>query len=95
MTQHTCWKEVAMSGRQAKLITPALFRRMLNHVRHNQHPERDRVIILLSVKAGLRAGEIAQLDWSMVLNARGGIGCEFACNIDPLRGVFASNSDPL
>ena len=22
-------------------------------------------------------------------------GCEFACNIDPLRGVFASNSDPL
>ena len=21
--------------------------------------------------------------------------CEFACNIDPLRGVFASNSDPL
>ena len=63
-----------MSGRQAKLITPALLRRMLNHIRHNQHPERDRVIILLSVKAGLRAGEIAQLDWSMVLNARGGIG---------------------
>jgi hypothetical protein len=21
--------------------------------------------------------------------------CEFACNIDPLRGVFASKSDPL
>jgi len=23
------------------------------------------------------------------------LDCEFACNTDPLRGVFASNSDPL
>ena len=63
-----------MSGRQAKLITPVLLRRMFNHVRHSQHPERNRVIILLSLKAGLRAAEIAQLEWSMVLNARGRVG---------------------
>jgi integrase len=62
-----------MPGRQAKLITPALLRRMLTHVRHSQYPARDRVIVLLSVKAGLRACEIAQLDWSMVLDARGRI----------------------
>jgi len=24
-----------------------------------------------------------------------GFGCKIACNIDPLRGLFASNSDPL
>jgi integrase len=62
-----------MPGRQAKLITPALLRRMLAHMRHSQFPARDRVIVLLSVKAGLRACEIAQLDWSMVLDARGRI----------------------
>jgi integrase len=31
-------------------------------------------MVLLSVKAGLRAAEIANLDWSMVLDARGRIG---------------------
>jgi integrase/recombinase XerD len=59
-----------MPGRQAKLITPIVLRRMLAHVRHSPSAARDRVIILLSVKAGLRACEIARLDWSMVLDAR-------------------------
>jgi integrase len=59
-----------MAGRQARLITPIVQRRMLSHVRHSHHPERDRVMILLSVKAGLRAAEIARLEWSMVLDAR-------------------------
>lgn len=62
-----------MPGRQAKLITPLTLRRMLDHVQHNRYPERDRVIILLSVKAGLRAAEIARLEWPMVLDARGRI----------------------
>jgi integrase len=46
---------------------------MLTHVGNSHYPARDRVIILLSVKAGLRAAEIAQLDWSMVLDVRGQI----------------------
>jgi integrase len=62
-----------MPGRQAKLITSSVLRRMLLHVRHSRYPERDRVIVLLSVKAGLRACEIARMDWSMVLDARGRI----------------------
>jgi len=60
-----------MPGRQAGLIVPSVLRRMLAHVRDSAHPARDRVIILLSVRAGLRAAEIAKLDWSMVLDARG------------------------
>jgi integrase len=63
-----------MPGRQAKLITPLTLRRMLGHIRHSPDPDRDRVIILLSVKAGLRAAEIAGLDWSMVLDSRARIG---------------------
>jgi integrase len=60
-----------MPGRQAKLITPTMLRRMLRHVATRRTKKRDRVIILLSAKAGLRASEIAKLDWSMVLDARG------------------------
>jgi integrase len=63
-----------MPGRQAKLIAPLTLRRMLGCVRHSRDPARDRVIILLSVKAGLRAAEIAGLTWSMVLDATASIG---------------------
>ena len=60
-----------MPGRQAKIITPTMLRRMLGAVANRQTTKRDRVIILLSAKAGLRACEIARLDWSMVLDAQG------------------------
>ena len=67
-----------MPGRQAKIITPAMLRRMLGAVANRQTTRRDRVIILLSVKAGLRACEIARLDWSMVLDARGRVADSLA-----------------
>jgi integrase len=38
-----------------------------------RHPLRNRVIVLLAAKAGLRAGEIAKLTWDMVLNPTGDI----------------------
>ena len=38
-----------------------------------RYPIRNRVIVLLSVKAGLRAGEIANLTWPMVLDPSGSI----------------------
>jgi integrase/recombinase XerD len=63
-----------MPGRQAKIITPTMLRRILSAVAGRQTTNRDRVIILLSAKAGLRACEIARLDWSMVLDARGRVG---------------------
>ena len=49
-------------------------RRLVQYVATNRHPLRDRVIVLLSFKAGLRACEIAGLDWTMVLRANGHIG---------------------
>ncbi|WP_108610029.1 site-specific integrase [Aminobacter sp. MSH1] len=63
-----------MAGRQAKVIKDGMLRKILSHVRHSANPNRDRTIILLSSKAGLRACEIAGLDWSMVLDARGMVG---------------------
>lgn len=60
-----------MAGRQAKVIGPQALTRMLRYTRNSTTPQRDQVMILLSVKAGLRAGEIARLAWPMVLDARG------------------------
>ena len=59
-----------MPGRQAKFITPAVERRMLGWAARQQDPTRARVIVLLSLKAGLRAAEIAKLDWAMVMDGR-------------------------
>jgi len=51
---------------------------LLRHVEGSRHPERDRVMLLLSTKAGLRAKEIASLTWAMVTDADGQIGSEIA-----------------
>jgi integrase len=58
-------------GKQAKTLRKVELSRLLNHVSHSRHPERDRVMVLLSFKAGLRAKEIAGLTWSMVTDASG------------------------
>jgi len=61
-----------MPGRQAKFIAPAALTSVLRHVsKYHSDPKRSRTIILLSAKAGLRAAEIAKLEWPMVLNAEG------------------------
>jgi len=62
-----------MAGKQAKLLTDAQVTDCLAHVVNGRHGERNRVMVMLSVKAGLRAGEIAALTWSMVCDARGGV----------------------
>lgn len=60
-----------MSGGQAKTLTEADIRRLLKVALTSRHPLRNKVIVLLSVRAGLRAGEIAKLDWSMLTDGRG------------------------
>ena len=62
-----------MAGRQAKLLSEAQLRRLLTYVGATRYPDRNRIIVLLSVKAGLRAGEIAGLTWDMVLDPSGQI----------------------
>jgi integrase len=62
-----------MAGKQAKVLSRQQVQAALRHVRRNRYPQRDRVMILLSLKAGLRAGEIAKLTWPMLLNPDGRI----------------------
>ena len=53
----------------AKVLEPEDLRRVLKHVKIQRHPIRNKTIILLSFKAGLRACEIAGLDWTMLLKS--------------------------
>ena len=50
-----------MLGRQAKVLSQGALARVLARVREHTFAERDRVMVLLSVQAGLRAAEIAGL----------------------------------
>src|SRR3569833_2950193 len=63
-----------MAGRQAKILTDTQLTLLLSFLNTRRHPARNRGIALLSFKAGLRAAEIAKLDWSMVLEPSGSVG---------------------
>jgi len=61
-------------GKQAKALSRAQVEGALCYVARTRYPLRNRVILLLSVKAGLRAKEIASLTWDMVTSADGEVG---------------------
>jgi integrase/recombinase XerD len=58
-------------GRQAKILSPRQENAILRHLETTRYPERDRAIFLLSIKAGMRAREIAAVTWAMVTDAEG------------------------
>jgi integrase len=60
-----------MSGKQAKILAAHQIDDLLLFAETTRYPVRDRVIVLLSMKAGLRAAEIASLTWEMVLDPEG------------------------
>jgi integrase/recombinase XerD len=61
-------------GKQAKVLNKTQVEAALNYLSRSRYPARNRVILLLSVKAGLRAKEIANLTWEMVTTSDGEIG---------------------
>jgi integrase/recombinase XerD len=61
-------------GKQAKIINRQQVEALLNYVGKRRNGLRNQVIALLSVRAGLRAKEIASLKWSMVVGADGEVG---------------------
>lgn len=63
-----------MHRQPARVLKPDDVRLLLEHVAGQRHAERNRVIILLSFKAGLRACEISGLEWPMVLATDHSVG---------------------
>ena len=60
--------------KQAKTLTGRQTAHLQAFLQQTRYPERNQVILLLSVKAGLRAKEIAALTWDMLTDAEGKLG---------------------
>lgn len=61
-------------GKQAKTLTKAQVDSVTSFLLTRRHGLMDQTVFLLSVRAGLRAKEIANLKWAMVLTADGEVG---------------------
>ena len=58
-------------GKQSKILTDKQVKTMLLHLGTTRMGLRNQLIFLLSAKSGLRAKEVSQLKWSMVVNSEG------------------------
>jgi integrase len=61
-------------GKQAKTLTKGQVDSLTAFLLTRRHGLRDQTVFLLSVRAGLRAKEIANLRWSMLLTPEGEVG---------------------
>jgi integrase len=61
-------------AKQAKTLTKRQTSLALSYLDQTRYPDRNRAIFLLSIKAGLRAKEIAALTWDMITDAEGELG---------------------
>ena len=87
-----------MLGKQAKTLSSAQVKTVLLHLERSRNPLRNRLIFLLSIKAGLRAKEIAEMTWRMVTDAQGEISHEIRLENSASKGrsgggVIAMNSE--
>jgi integrase len=73
-------------GKQAKTLTNKQIESILNHLSRSRLPQRNQVIFLLSVKAGLRAKEIAFARWEMLLKSDGTLANSLALTNDASKG---------
>lgn len=71
----------------AKVLGTADVRRLLRHLSRHRHARRNRVMVMLSFKAGLRACEISGLSWPMVLRPDGTLATSIT-----VAGSIAKNS---
>src|SRR6266568_4410147 len=84
-----------MQGKQAKIVSPTQERAMLGFLDTTRYPSRDRVMFLLSMKAGLRAKEIASLTWAMVTDAEGQIADALQLQNRASKGQTGGRTIPL
>jgi len=84
-----------VQGKQAKILSPTQERVILRHLETTRYPDRDRVMFLLSIKAGLRAKEIAMLTWGMVTDAEGRVADTMHLQNRATKGQIGGRSIPL
>jgi len=94
--KHNEFEPAPMSlGKQAKILSKPQVDAVLGYLSTTRHPERDRVIFLLSLKAALRAKEIASLKWEMLTDAEGRLGDAIHLTNDASKGKRGGRIIPL
>src|SRR5687768_9180535 len=84
-----------MQAKQAEILSPTQERVILRDLATPRYRERDRVMFLLSLKAGLRAKEISALTWGMVTDAEGRISETLHLQDRATKGKIGGRSIPL
>lgn len=82
-------------GKQAKIITPKQERAVLHHLAGTRWAKRDRAMFIASIKAGLRAKEIAGLKWRMVTDSDGNVGDVIALENSASKGKGGGRVVPM
>ena len=82
-------------GKQAKIITDKQVRAVLAELDTRRYPLRDRVMFLLSIKAGLRAKEVASVTWGMLTDAEGQIADLIALENKASKGKGGGRHIPI
>lgn len=81
--------------KQAKILSDAQIAVALAAIAQHRYPDRDRVMFLLSIRAGLRAKEIAMVTWSMVTTSDGLIGDSIALEDRASKGRHGGRTIPM
>jgi integrase len=84
-----------VQGPHAKIANPTQERAMLGSLDTARYPSRDRVMFLLSMKAGLRAKAMAALTWAIVTNATGQVGEAIQLQNRASKGTTGGRTIPL
>jgi len=82
-------------AKQAKILSKAQQEAVLASLASTRYPVRDRVIFLLSVRAGLRAKEIAALKWEMITDAEGELADVIALTNEAAKGRRGGRAIPI
>src|ERR1700730_1997372 len=82
-------------GKQAKILTDKQVRAVLAELDTRRYPLRDRVMFLLSIKAGLRAKEVSSITWGMVTDAEGEIADVIALENRASKGKGGGRHIPM
>jgi len=82
-------------GKQAKILNDKQVRSVFGELENHRYPVRDRTMFLLSIKAGMRAIEIAHVTWSMVTDSEGNIADAIALENKASKGKRGGRIIPL
>jgi integrase/recombinase XerD len=72
--------------KQAKTLNKNQIEAVLNYLEGRRNALRNQVIFLLSLKAGLRAKEIASIRWEMLMDAGGSLAEQISLSNDATKG---------